>query len=138
MIPGLGDDAGRLEQHSGSAERRIDFDEKFRLDAEIVRAKTVPLLDAAFGVAAVAAHVPFPDSTSRTWDRIGAAHNADDGIASLEAGAGRRLFDLSEGLVADHKALRALRRPAVMAGYDFAIRSADPQRQRFHQNRTVR
>src|ERR1700677_1767421 len=138
MIPGLGDDACRFEQHGGAAERWIDLDEKFRLDAEIVGAETVALFDAAFGVAAVAAHVPFADSASRTWDGIGAAHNADDHIASFKTGVRRRLFDLAEGLVADHQALRALRRPAVLAGYDFAIRSADPQRQRLHEHCTIR
>ena len=34
MIPRLGDDAHRLKQHAGDPERRIDLDEKVRLDPE--------------------------------------------------------------------------------------------------------
>ena len=40
-------------------ERRIDLDHELRLDAEALGAVAVALLDAALGVAAVAAHVPF-------------------------------------------------------------------------------
>jgi hypothetical protein len=62
MIPSLGDHARRFEQNAGLAERRIDLDQKFGLDAKILRAETVTLLDAALGIAAVAAHIPFAHS----------------------------------------------------------------------------
>ena len=64
VVPGLGDDARRLEQDAGHAERRIDLDKEIRLDAEKVRAEAVSLLDAALGVAAVAAHIPFADGAA--------------------------------------------------------------------------
>ena len=134
MVPRLGDDACRFEQHGGSAQRRIDLDEKFRLDAEMVGPETVSLFDAPLGVAPVTAHVPFADSASRTRDGIGAAHNADDEVADFHIAAGRRLFDPAEGLVAYHQALRAMRRPTIVSGDDFAICPADAQRQCFHQH----
>ena len=59
MIPRLGDDAGRLEQDAESAQVGIDLDRELGLDAKVVGSKAVPVLDAALGVAAVAAHVPF-------------------------------------------------------------------------------
>src|ERR1700677_2909321 len=71
MIPGRGDHAGRFEQNRGLAKCRVDLDQKFRLDAKILRAKSVPLLDAALGVESVAAHIPFADSARWTRHRIG-------------------------------------------------------------------
>ena len=59
VVPGLGEDAGRLEQHAKDAQIGVDLDGEFRLDAEALGAVAVPLLDAALGVAPVAAHVPF-------------------------------------------------------------------------------
>src|SRR5579863_9975799 len=85
MIPGLGDDAGRLDQHAVEAERGIELDQKVRLDTEKIRAVAVALLDAALGVAAVAAHIPFADGATRTRHRIGPAHDTDDKIARFEA-----------------------------------------------------
>src|SRR5665213_1015579 len=71
LLPGLGDHAGRLQQHAMVLERRIDLDDEIRLDAELLATVTVALLDAALGVLAVAAHVPFADSAGRTRHRIG-------------------------------------------------------------------
>src|SRR5207248_1184266 len=61
VIPGLREDAGGLQQHAENAQFRIDLDGELRLDAEAFGAVAVPLLDAAFGVAPVAAHVPLAD-----------------------------------------------------------------------------
>src|SRR5262249_16639723 len=83
VIPRLGDDARRLEQHAGDAERRIDLDEKIGLDAEIFGAVTVAFLDAALGVAAVAAHVPLADAARGTRHRVRPAYDADNTIADL-------------------------------------------------------
>src|SRR3984957_14413272 len=88
MIPGLGDDAGRLDQHAGVAERVIDLDQKVGLDAEKIRAVAVAFLDAALGVAAVAAHIPFADGTGGTRHRIGPAHDADDAVAGAKSAVG--------------------------------------------------
>ena len=91
LIPGFGDDAGRLDQDAVDAERRIELDQKVRLDAEKIRAVAIALLDAALGVAAVLAHVPFADGAIGTRHRIGPAHDADDEIAGLEAASRRAL-----------------------------------------------
>ena len=138
LIPGLGDDAGRLDQDAVHAERRIELDQKVRLDAEKIRAVAVALLDAALGVAAVAAHVPFADGAARARHRIGPAHDADDEIAGFEAAIGRRFLHLAERLVADDQTLLARRRPAIGAGDDLAVGAADAERQRAHQHRAVR
>ena len=92
LLPGLGDDAGRLQQHAEVLERGIERDQEIRLDAELLAAIAVALFDAAFGVLAVAAHVPFAGGASRARHRIGPSHDADDEIAALEAAAGRRLL----------------------------------------------
>lgn len=134
MVPRLGDDACRFEQHGGSAQRRIDLDEKFRFDAETVGPKTVSLFDAPLGVTPVTAHVPFADGASRTRNGIGAAHDADNEVADFHIAAGRRLFDPAEELVTYHQTLRPVWRPTIVSRDDFAIRPADAQRQCFHQH----
>src|SRR5271167_4843339 len=53
VVPGLGDDTGRFDQNALHAERWIELDQEFRLDAKKIRAITVALLDAALGIAAV-------------------------------------------------------------------------------------
>ena len=85
VIPGLGDDARRLQQHAELAERRIDLDGVARLDAKPLGAEAVQALDAALGVAAVAAHVPFADGAGRAGHRVGPPHDADDAVADGEA-----------------------------------------------------
>src|SRR5437868_3778166 len=59
VIPCLGHDAGWFEKNPQDAERLFDLDGKFRLEPEPLGAETMPPLDAALGVEAVAAHVPF-------------------------------------------------------------------------------
>ena len=138
VIPRLRHHARRLGQHAGNAERRVDLDEKFRLDAKKLGAEAVALLDAALGVAAVAAHVPFAGGASGARHRIRPAYDADDDIASRHAAAGRRLLDPAEQFVADHQPRLARGRPAVMSGYDVAVRAADAKRQRPYQYGAVR
>src|SRR5881628_1002703 len=102
MVPGLGNDAGRLDQDAERSER-IDLDREVRLDAEALRTVAVPLLDAALGIAAIAAHVPFAGSAGRTRHRIGPAHDADHAVADGKTAACGRPFDRAEGLVAKNK-----------------------------------
>ena len=137
VIPGLGDDARRLQQHAELAERRIDLDRVTRLDAKPLGAEAVQALDAALGVAAVAAHVPFAGGAGRAGHRIGPPHDADDVVAGGEAAAGRRLDHLAVGFMAEHQPLAAGRRLAVGAGDDFAVGAADAERQRAHQHRAI-
>src|SRR5580692_7562334 len=84
LIPRLGDDTGWFDQDTVHPERRIELDQKFRLDAEKIRTVAVAFLDAALGVAAIAAHVPFADGAARTGHRIGPPYDADHEIAGLE------------------------------------------------------
>jgi hypothetical protein len=115
VIPRLGDDACRLQQHARNIERSIDLDQKFRFDSEKFRAEAVALLDAALGVAAVAAHIPFADRAGGTRDRIGPPHDADDEVARFDAASGRRLLDLAERFMTDHQPLLAWRCPPVVS-----------------------
>src|SRR5262249_49192340 len=93
LVPRLGDDARRLDQHPEDAERRIDLDCEIGLDAELLGAEPVALLDAALDVAAVAAHVPLAGRAGRARDRIRPAHDTDEVVAGREAAARRRLLD---------------------------------------------
>src|SRR5581483_7610101 len=60
----------------------------------------VPALGAAFGIEAVAAHIPFADRAGRTGHRVGAANDADEVIASGESAMRRCLDHLAERFMA--------------------------------------
>src|SRR5262249_10257102 len=60
-------------------------------------------LDAAFGVAAVAAHVPFAHSAMIAGFWVRSAHHANDELTSHEAAALRRLNHLTEGFVSENE-----------------------------------
>ena len=98
------------------SKRRIDLDREFRLDAEALGAVAVPLLDAALGVAAVAAHVPFAGGAGRAGLRVGPAHDADDEVAGRDLAIRGRGFHRAQRLMAEHQAPLArearCRRPA--------------------------
>ena len=138
VIPGLGDDARRLQQHAKLAQRRIDLDRVARLDAKPLGAEAVQALDAAFGVAAVAAHVPFAGGAGWAGHRIGPPHDADDAVADGKAAAGRRRDHLAIGFMTEHQPLAVRRRFAVSAGDDFPIGAADAERQGANQDRAMR
>src|SRR6185503_15933980 len=103
MVPCLGDHAGRLQQHAEFAKVRIDLDGEAWLDAKPLGAEAVQALDAALGVAAVSAHVPFAGGTGRARHRIGPPHDADDPVTDCEAAATRRLDYFAEGFMAEHE-----------------------------------
>src|SRR5215469_1975919 len=46
MVPRLGDNTGRLDQNTVAPQRWIELEQKFRRDAEKIRAVAVELLDA--------------------------------------------------------------------------------------------
>src|SRR5215467_3085312 len=137
MVPCLGDDAGRFDQNTVQSERWIELDQKFWLDTEKFRAVAVAFLDAALGVAAIAAHVPFARGTAGTRYGIWTAHNADHEIAAVEAAIHWSVLHRAERLVANHEALAAGRRPAIQAGNDIAIGPANAERQTAHQHGAV-
>src|SRR5216683_1128308 len=134
VVPGLGENAGGLEQDPENAQGRSDLDGEFRLDAEALDAVAVTLLDAALGVAPVAAHVPFPDGAGRARHRIGPPHDADHEVAAGDPAAFRRLDDLAQRFVAEHQALLAGRRFAIGAGEYLAIGSAHAEGPGAHQD----
>ena len=87
------------------SKRRVELDREIMLDAELLGAIAVALLDAALGILSVAAHVPFAGGACRTGHRIGPAHDADHEIAGRKAASGRRLFDTAEQFMADDETL---------------------------------
>src|SRR5262249_7838400 len=137
MIPGLGHDTCRLDQNAVKPERRIELDQKARLDPKKLPTVARPHLDAAFGVAAIAAHVPFAGGAGRAGNRIRTADDADDKVATLEAGIGRSVFHRAQRFVANDEPLAAWRRPAIQAGDNLAIGPANAERQAAHQYRAV-
>ena len=106
-------------------------------EAELFGTIAVALLDAALGILAVAAHVPFAGGTSGTRHGIGAAHDADHEIAGRKAGIGGRLLDAAEQFMANDETLSPRRGPAIVAFDDFAVGTANAERQRAHQNIAV-
>jgi hypothetical protein len=91
VLPRLGNHAGRLEQHADPFQGWIDTHRVLRLDAIALRAEAVSLLDAAFRIEAVAAHVPLTAGAIRARHRVGAAHNRHDQIAGLQSAVWLRL-----------------------------------------------
>ena len=138
VIPSLGHDARRLQQHGSDAERGIDLDQEIGLDAKELGAVAVALLDAAFGVAAVAAHVPLVDGARGTRNRIRPPYDADDMIAGLHAATGGRLLHTAERFMTDHQPVFARWSPAIRAGDDLTVRAANTERERTHQHCAVR
>src|SRR5262249_23664136 len=132
VVPGLCEDAGGLQQHAENAQFRIDLDGEFRLDAEAFGAVAVPLLDAAFGVAPVAAHVPLADGTGNARHRIRPAHDPDDEIAGHESAPVRCCLHNAQRFMAENEALLTGRSKAIAAVENFAIGPAHPQRQGAH------
>ena len=94
-------------------------------------------LDAALGVAAVAAEVPLPRRARTARDRVGSAHDPDDEVAGGEAAAGRRLGDAAQRLVAEHQPLGAGRRLAVVAAHDLGVGAADAERDAVDEQRAL-
>ena len=107
MVQSLGEDAGGLEQHAENAQCRFDFHREFGLDAEALRAVTVPVLDTALGVAPVAAHIPLSGGTGEAGHRVGPAHDTDDKVAGRQPATPWRRLDRAQQLVTENKALLA-------------------------------
>ena len=96
MVPGLGNDAGRLQQHAQAAETRIEPHQEVGLDPEPLGGVAVALLDAAFGVLAVAAHIPLTVGASEAGHRVGPPDDTNDQLTRHKATALRRLLDAAE------------------------------------------
>jgi hypothetical protein len=85
LLPGLGDDRCRLEQHAEQSERAVHLHGVLRLDSPPFGHEAVDLLDAALRVLAIAAHVPLAHGAVRTGHRVRTPHDADDQVAFLQA-----------------------------------------------------
>src|SRR3954469_14882596 len=107
MLPRLDDHACRLRQDRAEAEGGLGLHRKVGFDPETLGAETMPILDAAFGIEAIAAHIPFPGGAGRARNGIGPAHDPDNVIAAAESAFGRRLFDSPERFMPEDQALFA-------------------------------
>ena len=90
VVPRLGEDARRLQQHA--EQRRAPDRPSPRSPARTGSARRRSrrsCLDAALGVSAVAAHVPFAGGAGDAGHRIGPPHDADHMVAGGEAAAVR-------------------------------------------------
>src|SRR5205814_1656296 len=86
---------------------RIDLDGEFRLDAKALGAVAMAILDAAFGEAPVAAHVPLAGGAGHARLGIGPAHDPDHEVAWRESALIRGIHHGPERLMAEHEALLA-------------------------------
>jgi hypothetical protein len=134
-LPGLGHHGGRLHQHPEVAERGIHLGEVTRLDPPALGHESVDLLDATLGVLPVAAHVPFADRTVGARNRVGAPDDPDDQITRFHAAVGPRVHDPPQRLVAEDDPLTPGGCPAVGAGGDLGVGSADADCDCVDQNR---
>lgn len=92
LLPAFGDDARRLKKHTQLIERGIELDQEIRFNAKMFAAISVTLLDAAFGVLPVAAHIPLACGAGRARHGVGPPHDADNQIATHDAATGRRFL----------------------------------------------
>ncbi len=88
LLSSLGDHRSGLEQHAENTERAVHLHGVLRLHPPLFGHEAVYLFNAALGVLATAAHVPFAHGAVGTWHRVGTAYNTDDQVAFLQA-AGR-------------------------------------------------
>jgi len=126
VLPGLGDHAGRLGEHTQATEPRVGLDRESLLDSEPLRHEPVAALDAPFGVQAVAAHVPLTYRAVRARDRIGAPNYADDQVAGSEPASRGRFKHASQRLVAEHQPVAPRRRFPVLALDYLVVGPVDP------------
>ena len=90
LFPAFGKNAGGLKQNAAVLQCRIDLDDEVRLYTEPLRTESVSLLDTAFTVAAVLAHVPLARRASDARNGIGPAYDTDHEIAREQAAVPRR------------------------------------------------
>ena len=93
LFQGFCDDGGRLQQHTEQAQARVQLNGVFGFDAPAFRHESVNLLDAALGVLAVAAHIPFTHRASGTGERVRATDDSHDQVALPKRTAKARVND---------------------------------------------
>src|SRR4051812_10636402 len=107
MLPRLREDARRLEEHAGEAEHGTHLHREAGGRAPALGAEAIRLLDAALGIEAIPAHVPFAERAVRARHRIRMAHDAGDRVADGKVGSLRRADHAAERLVTEDQALAA-------------------------------
>ena len=137
LFPRLGHDGGGLEQHAQQPERAVHLHRVFGLDPPALGHETVDLLDAALGVLAIPAHVPLADRAVGAGHGIRAPDDARDEVAFLESAARARVQHAAKRFVTEHEARLTWRGPAVLALHNLDVGAADPDRNRFDQDRPV-
>jgi len=135
LLPGLGHHGGRLEQHPEDPQRGVELGVETRLDPPPLRHEAVDLLDAPLGVEPVAAHVPLTRRAVGARHRVRPPDDADHQVPGRQARHGPGIQDPAQGLVAEDEPLPARGRPAVGARGDLHVRPADPDGDRFDQDR---
>src|SRR5579883_2657429 len=125
VVPGFSDDAGWLQQHADFPEPGIEAHCESGFDAPPFGAEAVALLNTAFSVFSVAAHIPFADGTGNAGFGIGMAHDAGDQIAFFKAAGSRSLFDAAERFVPENEAVTTWGRPSVLGRDEFEIGAAN-------------
>jgi hypothetical protein len=81
----------RLHEHPEKPQVRRDLDEKPRVAPEPLAAEPIDLLDAAFGVLPVPAHVPLADRTVRARHRVRVTDGHSDEVSRRKPGLCRCL-----------------------------------------------
>src|SRR4051794_12696244 len=94
-------------------QKRIDADGIIRGHDPPLGCIAVDLLDPAFGVATVAAHVPLAMSARTAWLGIGPTDDADDQVTRIKPAIRRRRDHLPQGLMTDHQPVSSGRSPPV-------------------------
>lgn len=114
----------------------VDLDRIRRFHAEALGPIAVARLDAAFGIEAVAAHVPFSDGTIGARNRIRTPNDSNDEVTAGETGIVWRLEHAADGFMSDDESISARGRPPVPTRYDLGIGTTDPDREGVYQQAT--
>ena len=137
LLPGLFDNARRLEKHAAHPESRVDLHHVFRRDAVTLRAVAVVLLDPTFCVKAVPAEVPFADAAIEARHRVRSPHDADHEVSGRDVPAGGGFEHTAERLVTEHEPVSSGRRPSVFAGDDLDVGATDSDGDRLDEDGPV-
>jgi hypothetical protein len=133
LLPGLSQHAGRLGEDAELTERGVNRDRKVLLEGHELGAVAVKCLDAPFGVAAVAAHVPLRAGAAGARLGIRPAHDAGHQLPGLERRPVRRLAHAPQQLMTEDQLVALRRRLAVAPVDDLPVGAADTEPQRLDQ-----
>src|SRR5690606_32624242 len=133
VLPCLGEHARRFEQHTAVTEPGVDLHRVIRLGPPTLPREPVPLLDAAFRVLAVEAHVRLTCGAGRARHWVGSAHQPDDEVAGLEL---RRaaLDDPAERLMPQDQPIVRTGSLAILPAHDLPVGPADAHGERLDEH----